>query len=1069
MLFQGVKLLLADGLVDWQSYPDAQQVAGIFKVEGKTFVAQLDWPMSHSGQDILWRCSCIAAQDDKNPCAHLAALAVECKTRFDRIALPIRAKEACASEWDYYLAWQGKQCFDPFPNMARHRVVYLVNWENNAYSLEIQKAYLTLDNEFQPKADLPIATWLQSKLPKFFSLVDQWIFYQLQKALKVTPELLQKDNKLQLTAGLVDLILPAMLASGRAFWKTCYRKPLKWSQSHLVAKLQPSFSELAELSSRYRLQTETNSVLELGEAMPGLLSDWLSEGADLSLEQTRLKIASAEIVMPWQKGLVARFDYAEVEFVLASRGKTQVVSSGQLNNLLKNYPQCLEQAWLQQAAVRLHQLEGLPSLASHFEFPLCREFDPDTRLLAGDISHWFVLFNGLHKTGWQLELTLSFRLNQLKAKNWYGQVSGAKSGQEQGSWFEIELGVKVGEKSVNLLPHLVKLLKQGLVSPDDPSWPEQQADLLITLEDGSLIAVDGFRVKLILQSLLELGNAKPLNQHKRLQLATSQFALLGLLPDLVDQPMVWQDADWLKSRLRSLQRGRRVEQVSMPGNVKAVLRPYQLQGVSWLQFLAENQLGGVLADDMGLGKTLQTLAHIQIQKNTHPDRGSTLVVAPTSLLANWMNEAKKFTPELKLGYWAGSLRHQSQADMAGCDLIITSYGVLQRDYQFFNQLNLHLVVLDEAQAIKNASSKIAKTLVQLKSVRRLCVTGTPLENHLGELWSLFHFLMPGFLGDAAQFKRLFRNPIEKDQDQVRLARLVQRISPFILRRSKDQVATDLPPKTHILELVELDEIQSDIYETLRLTMVDEVRQTLTGQKPNYLMVTNMLLRLRQICCHPLLLRGGRSASLDAEQLDWVDPAQNRDMLASLLDKFTALKADPLTDYSAKMKWLETSLPEMVENGRAILIFSSFRRMLELIAELLDRLGLKHLMLTGKTRNRASLVEAFQRSEAPIFLISLKAGGTGLNLTRADTVIHFDPWWNPAAEEQASDRAHRIGQDKPVFIYKLIGKGTVEERIARMQSEKAQLSQGLLAGQNQAVSATDYDWQILLQPVDQSIE
>ena len=507
------------------------------------------------------------------------------------------------------------------------------------------------------------------------------------------------------------------------------------------------------------------------------------------------------------------------------------------------------------------------------------------------------------------------------------------------------------------------------------------------------------------------------------------------LADLEDSiALKWQGGEALRDLGRKLSGFTAIAPVTAPTNFGAHLRPYQEQGLAWLQFLREYGLGGILADDMGLGKTVQALAHILIEKSagrlTHP----VLVVAPTSVVPNWKAEAARFAPQLRVHVSHGLKRKESFGEMAASDLVLTTYALLPRDEETLLAQEFHLVILDEAQQIKNAQTRAARVVGKLRANHRLCLTGTPLENHLGELWSLFHFLMPGLLGDATAFRRAYRTPIEKHADVVRRENLVRRIRPFILRRTKDQVAPELPPKSEILRPVELAGPQRELYETVRASVHERVRAEIAarGIAQSHIVVLDALLKLRQICCDPRLLK--------------VDAARH-------------------VKESAKLQLLTEMLQELLPEGRRVLIFSQFTSMLELIEPELAKLGIAHVKLTGQTRDRERPVKAFQSGEVPLFLISLKAGGTGLNLTAADTVIHYDPWWNPAVENQASGRAHRIGQDKPVFVYKLIVSGSVEEKIAALQASKAALARDVLDdGAGASLPLTSDDIQALFEPM-----
>ena len=462
------------------------------------------------------------------------------------------------------------------------------------------------------------------------------------------------------------------------------------------------------------------------------------------------------------------------------------------------------------------------------------------------------------------------------------------------------------------------------------------------------------------------------------------------------------------------------EKAPVPVGLHAELRTYQRDGFHWLQFLARHELNGILADDMGLGKTLQTITHVLAEKENGLTGGlPSLVIAPTSVVENWEREAAKFAPELNVLILQGGSRHARFGEIPGADIVLTSYALITRDLEELAKHRFHLLALDEAQHIKNAGTKVGKAVRRIEARHRLCLSGTPVENHLGELWSLMDFLMPGLLGTPDAFSETYRTPIEKNHSRSKSEALARRVGPLILRRTKHDVAKELPPKTEIVHTVELHEIQKDLYETVRATMDKHVRDALALQgKDSQIVFLDALLKLRQICCHPHLLDAGGSSAT-----------------------------------SAKFEYLADLLETLRAERHRVLIFSQFTSMLSLIeAHLMER-DCAYLKLTGETKDRQRLVERFQSGEAEVFLISLKAGGTGLTLTGADTVIHYDPWWNPAAENQATDRAYRIGQDKPVIVHKLICRNTVEERIQHMQSKKDGLATDLLTGATQQISLT----------------
>jgi len=423
---------------------------------------------------------------------------------------------------------------------------------------------------------------------------------------------------------------------------------------------------------------------------------------------------------------------------------------------------------------------------------------------------------------------------------------------------------------------------------------------------------------------------------------------------------------------------------------------------------------------MGLGKTLQTLTHLLAEIDSGRSGGlPSLVIAPTSVVMNWQREAAKFAPDLKVLVLQGADRKANFRKIPKSDLVLTSYALLHRDLARLVEHEFHLLALDEAQHIKNPGAQVTQAVATLRARHRLCLSGTPVENHLGELWSLFHFLMPGLLGSLDTFRSVYQTPIEKNGSEAKRAALARRVGPLILRRTKHDVAKELPPKTEILHEIEMSEAQKDLYETVRSTMDKQVRQALAirGQQAQIVFL-DALLKLRQICCHPRLLKERASEAS-----------------------------------SAKFDYLVDLLQIFREEGHRVLLFSQFTSMLDIIEAHLVAKGMSYLKLTGETKDRQGLVERFQGGEGEVFLISLKAGGTGLTLTGADTVIHYDPWWNPAAQNQATDRAYRIGQDKPVFVHKLICRNTVEERIQQMQGKKDDLATDLLSGATTSLNLT----------------
>ncbi len=484
--------------------------------------------------------------------------------------------------------------------------------------------------------------------------------------------------------------------------------------------------------------------------------------------------------------------------------------------------------------------------------------------------------------------------------------------------------------------------------------------------------------------------------------------LIGLVPDA----MVAPDARRFLAALRDFHG---IESVEVPTGLKADLRPYQQRGLDWLLFLHRNGMSGVLADDMGLGKTIQALAlFLRIKKDE--GKKTNLVIAPTSVLTNWQREAGKFAPSLKVVMYDGPDREKKRESLSSYDLVLASYAILRRDAEILKKIPFRYVVLDEAQHVKNPASAGAIAARSLSSERRLALTGTPLENRLFDLWSLFHFLMPGFLGTETQYRNRYVRPIEVDGNAGVRDRLRRRVHPFILRRLKDEVARDLPSRTDTILPVELSPGQQALYREMLKTANERVQSIIAqvGFKKARISILTELLRLRQVCCDPRLLKL---------------PPGTRLPPSSKLDAFGELVRDILGE------------------GHRALVFSQFTEMLEYLTNFADDEGIRYEYLDGSTPSmeRQERIDRFNAKDGPpLFFLSLKAGGTGLNLTAADYVIHYDPWWNPAVEQQAIDRTHRIGQTKPVFSYKLITMGTVEEKMLGMQERKKGLASGILS-------------------------
>jgi superfamily II DNA or RNA helicase len=595
----------------------------------------------------------------------------------------------------------------------------------------------------------------------------------------------------------------------------------------------------------------------------------------------------------------------------------------------------------------------------------------------------------LQAEGWQITQAQGTSLQLSRADGIMAEVDSP-----QNDWFELRFDIEVNGKKIALLPLISELIgdyRPGTLPPT----------LYLPYEEGHYIEIQSAQIEPIMQNIIELYDTLGAGSELRL----SRLDAPRLL-ELGDTPI--NGGVMLQRLARKLSSFSGIKEVTLPSTFKGELRDYQQQGVNWLQFLREYDLAGILADDMGLGKTVQTLAHLAVEKRAGRMKRPSLIVAPTSLMGNWRREAQQFTPGLRVVVLHGPARSAHFAHLQQYDLILTTYPLLSRDSEVLNAIDYHYLILDEAQVIKNHRSQASQLVRTIRANHRLSLTGTPMENHLGELWAQFDFLLPGFLGAQEQFVRNYRTPIEKFGDTEKLQRLTRRTSPFMLRRSKEMVATELPAKSEFIRSVPIEGKQAALYESIRLTMEKKVREAISklGLARSHITILDALLKLRQVCCDPRLLPKGQGNKVG---------------------------------HSAKYEMLMEMIPELLDEGRRILLFSQFTKMLGLIEEGLNEAGIPYTKLTGQTRKRDEAIETFRSGKVNLFLISLKAGGVGLNLTEADTVIHYDPWWNPAVESQATDRAHRIGQDKPVFVYKLLTEGTVEEKILALQERKRRLA------------------------------
>ncbi len=603
-------------------------------------------------------------------------------------------------------------------------------------------------------------------------------------------------------------------------------------------------------------------------------------------------------------------------------------------------------------------------------------------------------------------------LSRYKVRTSQSNIVATVTSNEKEKWFSLEIEIEYDGQSVPL----EKIWK---------AWAKGKR--YVQLKDGSYTSLPESWLEKLAHKLSALG----FDPTKPPQQKFKQFEAPVLDSLLDDLPNASTDSFWnkLRDKIRTFNEIRPIEP---PKGLQADLRSYQRQGLSYLNFLSEYGFGGILADEMGLGKTVQTLAFIQYMIERGFE-GPNLIIVPTSVLPNWNREAEKFVPTMRRLIIYGTRREGMFKQISESDLIITTYALLRRDLEELEKYEFNSVILDEAQNIKNPNTITARSVRHINARMRLCLSGTPIENNLFELWSLFEFLMPGFLGSQHNFQRGIAKPI-KDGDPETLGYLRTRVRPFILRRTKAEVAKDLPPKVESVTCCALEDAQAELYaalaKKLRAQVLADVDEK--GMAKSQMSILDALLKLRQICCHPRLLKLNL-------------PGFSNNLPSGKFDAFKDMVSD------------------IVGAGHKLLVFSQFVQMLHIIRHWLQTEEIPFCYLDGASKDRFDQVDLFNDTpEIPIFLISLKAGGTGLNLTSADYVIHYDPWWNPAVESQATDRTHRIGQTRQVFSYKLICQNTVEEKILKLQEAKRGVAEAIIPGQDAWKSLTRADLEMLFE-------
>ncbi|POY37118.1 helicase SNF2 [Solitalea longa] len=665
------------------------------------------------------------------------------------------------------------------------------------------------------------------------------------------------------------------------------------------------------------------------------------------------------------------FKYNKYKFAFGSQAAVSVtVEKKEENYVFHRIKRSLN--WEQKKADELLSLSLALEMPNHFQLSNSSDFDDEFYLHDWLNEH----FDLLQEKG--------FSIDQSGEKRYvFGKSSINLSFKENNDWFDIHAIVTFGAFEIPFIE-----LKHHILN--------RRREFSLPNGEIAIIPESWFNTYGNLFAFAEGSKHLKLKKHH-----------IGLIQDYASSDLAEVTMD---RKLRRLEQFEEIEDFPIPTHFKGELRPYQKAGFNWFNFLSSYNLGGCLADDMGLGKTVQTLALLQKVKEQSEIHQTSLLVMPTSLIDNWISEAKKFTPKLKVHVFTGAAREKDVSLFANYDLILTTYGIVRIDHELLEKFYFHYIILDESQNIKNPHSKSAKAIKALKSKHKLILTGTPVENTVADLWTQLSFVNPGLLGTHTYFQNEFIIPIEKKQDEEKLRRLHALIKPFVLRRTKDQVAKELPPKTEQIFYCNMSEEQEKVYEETKSFYRNELLQIITenGVAKSQIPVLQGLTRLRQIANHPKLVDEGY--------------------------KFDSWK------FSLVVELLQNTLVK----GHKILVFSQFVKHLQLLRNELDTLNIRYAYLDGSTQNRSANIKEFKENDdVQLFLISIKAGGTGLNLTEADYVFLLDPWWNPAVEQQAIDRAHRIGQTKNVFIYKFITKNSVEEKILKLQKKKKNLFNSLI--------------------------
>jgi len=1008
------KAYYLQGKVSLVSSMDDTIVAEVLGSGGQVYTTYLYMDLGNLYAD----CSCPVSHD----CKHGVA------TAFAWLAESASASPAPSRLDDWFDKLQEQRPADQVTlQPARHHLLYTLLWRARSASLHVQKAYLRKDGQWsqhQPyNAD---AGYLGYFRPDFMQPEDETLLEMLR------PFRDSHGYRLQNDVG--GRALRSALATGRLYAETFSQalvegrqRPAIWHWQEVEDGMQllcqpegleewqiidvepPHYVDPAQGEVGLLESTLPSRQLRLLQTMPPVPQDQMTRVA----LQLRQYFDRAQLPLP-EEPEVTTVDTPVPHLTLVAGNDADGIRVPGLLLEFHYGPVPMSPTYIEQDdSDALHEIEGQSWLVHRNreqEFALCDQISNLGLALNASIGSWpHVWVPDVAHAGEILPFWRRLEANQfpeLQASGWHIHADPGYSlptervkvdtilRDGERHWFDFELKLTAGDRQLSTDDVVGYWLEMGA--------PEE---FLLPHESGWL-EIDTVPLRALRDLIESLFGEYSLNGNVHLPAFRAA--------QLPEQALVEDRGAPLTRRLaQQLREFQGLQPVPVPPGLRATLRSYQQQGLDWLYFLFSHGFGGILADDMGLGKTLQTLALIQHLKDSGKLARPALILAPTSVAGNWLREIEHFCPGLRSLLIHGPERHAWFSQISKVDIVVTTYPLLLRDHAHYEDQGFSLLVLDEAQAIKNPATKLARRVRGLQADCHLCLTGTPLENHLGELWALMDVALPGLLGGQQAFRQQFRQPIEEHGDRERQLQLATRVAPFLLRRTKAEVASELQPKTELVQYVELAGQQRALYESIRMSMQKHIRKLVArqGMARSHIQFLDALLKLRQACIDPRLVKLEVAADIRE---------------------------------SAKLTWLRNNVPQLIEEGRRLLVFSQFTQVLTLVEEELKTLHISYSKLTGQTRKRQEAIDRFQQGEVPVFLISLKAGGSGLNLTTADVVIHLDPWWNPAVEAQASDRAYRIGQDKPVFVYKLIAADTVEERIQTLQAQKRALADTLFS-------------------------